>query len=272
MRTETTPVERTSLTLRIEALSSRIDSLLSETLQTAAPTAGLSAITALEGGGPVDDALSDYPQKDQISYLQSALSQRSAEAEEWMSADRSARELLASSQAALSKAEAALSREQAARTRAEEAFERLTLEIEELTLLLLEVEEREAHTVAAGKAEAVAALSKEHGRQIAELELRTHAKDGIEQGLADERARTDQYRDVAEKMQALCVYQNRELALLRERIGDSEQRAERQTKDFDRLMNDYRKIRQTTSWKATAPIRSFFKMLKRLLRGQRQPS
>lgn len=268
MRAETSAMDRDALTAKIDSLTARVEGMRSQTRQPDASGGG--SLTSL----PTD--LSAYALSDQVSYLHSALSQRSAEADEWMRSDRSARDLLA-------EARAELTREQAARARAEENVERLTAELEDLTRLLIEVEKREARKIADGKAEAVRDLSDAHALQIAELEARirrlvdearewSQARDGIERSLADERNRTDQYRDVAERMQALCVYQSRELALLRDRLGESESRSEGQTRDFDKLMGDYRKMRQTTSWKATAPIRKFFKALRKLLRGQPQSS
>ncbi len=200
-----------------------------------------------------------------------------------MSADRAARRMLADAQTALRQAEQALTHESATRAQAEKDVARLNEEIELLTQLLIEIEQREASTVQAAKAEVVGILSKVHGQQIAELEARIatlvgeaddwrRVRDGVERGLAEERVKTDQYRDVADKMQALCIYQSREMGLLRERVGESESQAEARLQDFNRLMGDYREIRQTTSWRATAPFRKFFRSLKRLLRTQSQSS
>lgn len=276
MRAETNSTDRAELTGKIDSLAARVEGLRSQARQAAG-----ASMSGRETALPAD--FSGYDLNDQISYLKSALNQRSAEADEWMSSDRAARDLLAESRAALERIEAELLRERGARERAEENVERLTQELEDLTRLLIEVEEREARKIADGKAEAIQELSEEHALQVSELEARirrlvaearewSEARDGVERSLADERARTDQYRDVAERMQALCTYQSRELALLRDRLGEQESRSEGQTRDFNKLLAEYRKMRQTMSWKATAPIRKFFKALRKLFKGQPRPA
>lgn len=298
MHMRTGSSDRVALTTRIDALSARVEGLLSQRAEAASALSSTSrqvsrpSRTGRNGGygQTIDDGLdvlptdpSDPAWSDQVSYLQSALTQRSAEAEEWMSSDRAARKMLAASQAALGKSEKELERERAARLRAEEDIVRLTEELETLTRLLVEVEEREARTIRAAKADVVAAVSKDYSRQISDLEARIRGlldeaeqwhrdRDGVEKSSAAERLRTDQYRDVAEKMQALAVYQTRELSLLRERVSEAEARSEKQQQDFDHLMNNYRKTRQTLSWRATAPIRKFFRALRRLLKAQPQSS
>ncbi len=295
MQTRSGASARVALTTRIEALSARVEGLLSQRAEAGSSLSSTGSTARRTTRSPAGDRnggygsdsfhhdASDPAWSDQVSYLQSALTQRSVEAEEWMSADREARKLLEASQRALGKSEKELERERAARLRAEEDILRLTEELETLTRLLVEVEEREARTIKAAKTEAIADVSRDHTRQIADLQAKIRAlldeaekwhrdRDGVERGSAEERLRTDQYRDVAEKMQALAVYQTRELSVMREQLGEAEARSAKHQQDFDQLMASYRKTRQTLSWRATAPIRKFFRALKRLLKAQPQSS
>lgn len=161
------------LASKLEALSAKVDALL-------AP----AEVPSGDAGGSAPSEAGEDP-----AYLKSALAQRSVEAEDWMNAERAARQQLTVAEDALAKAQQALALEREDRAVADATIERLKEELDTLTKLLLEVEDREAHKLRA------------------------------------ERLKADQYRDVAERLQTLCRHQKHELTNLRDRLAEAEAKA-----------------------------------------------
>jgi chromosome segregation ATPase len=293
------------LAARIAALAARVEVILAEqsdelghdkALRDSAPDPKPDQIP-VPGSDRIDaadDVEAGAYLRDRLAYLESALAQRSAEAEEWMASDRSARQYLLAAEGELAAARAALLQERSDRSRAEKNASRLAEEIELLTRLLGEVEEREADRrrvleadVATARASAQESRRdlEDRARHILDLEARIEVmvteaetwqrdRSRVEKGLAEERLRTDQYRDVAQRMQTLCTYQHGEMALLREKVVNLESQVSdlqdarstaEATAEKQRLAAQG--LRQTLSWKATAPIRNLAKTLRRMLKA-----
>jgi chromosome segregation ATPase len=295
----------TALAERIAGLSKQIEKLLAEG---AAFAVGHEMPSALALDQPLPRAeVQDLDQavatdlegwtlsalRDRVRYLESALSQRSAEADEWMAAGQVERGHLAVAQDQLAHAQAALAQERLERERAESSAGRLAAELELLTNLLHEIQAADADrrsALEAQLAETSDALDEsrreldDHAQQIRALEAEIEAlvtdaeiwrrdQDRVEKGLADERHRTDQYRDVAERLQTLCTYQRGEAAELREKIAnlESEAAALRSARTAAEDLQERQRIalqrlRQTLSWRATAPVRNLAKVLKKMMK------